>query len=242
MSLTPSINFVCQRALRLIGEYALRASGPRPEAMEEATYWLDMQMGFVSAMELTWWLVPATATFPLVAGQRDYTLMDVIGQEQAPDGIQFVSALFVDDATTGAEVGQVNLLRRHEFEEALGQNANAEGPPSLGHIDRQRNPTLRFVEAPDTATAYRARVVFQSYSPDLTATKDLRKLATFRDGWTLYLVYALAAHLASGAVRRLPSDEVRQLEGKAKEYLYHLQAHDGHEAQTEHRVRFHNLG
>lgn len=242
MSYAPSINFVCQRALRLIGEYALRASGPRPEAMEEAVYWLDMIVASVAAQELTWWMVPATGTFVLEPGVRDYDLARVLGAEQAPDSVQFVSAMFVDDADSGQQIQQLVLLRRHEFEEMAGVNAGATGTPQYGYVDRMRNPTLRLAETPDAATTYRLRVVFQGYSPDLVSGRDLKLLTKFRDGWTLYLTYALAAHLAAGAVRQLPSDEVDRLDRRAKEQLFHLQARDGHEHQTSNRVRFHNLG
>lgn len=242
MSYAPSINFVCERALRLIGEFALRSSGPRAEAMEEARYWLDMTVAHVASQQLTWWMVPATATIDLEAGVRDYDLARLLGTAQAPDGVQFVSAAFVDDAATGQEINQLVLLRRQEFEEAVGQNAGATGAPTTGHVDRQRNPTLRLVEAPDDVHTYRLRLVFQSYSPDLVSNRDLKMLTKFRDGWTLYLVTALAAALAAGPVRRLPADEVRDLERKAERYLRDLQARDDHEHPTDTRVQYHDLG
>lgn len=241
MSFGPSVNFVCQRALRKIGEFALRASGPRPEAMEEARYWLDMVVAHVAAMERTWWLVPETGTLPLVPGQREYDLTAALGPGQAPDGVQFVAAVSVVDAASGKLLSSPPILRRLEFEETLNANPGAVGLPTACYIDRDRNPTLKFVEEPDTA--HTVRVVFQAYAPNLVQTQDMKLLSFFRDGWTMYLVTALSERIGNGPVRKLPADEVRDMRADANKLLYELHSYDHHEQHSHpRRVQFHNLG
>lgn len=240
MSFGPSVNFVCQRALRLIGDFPIRASGPRPEAMEEAGYWLDMIVAHVAALQKTWWLTPATQTFTLTAGERTYDLAAVLGKAKAPNGLQVVSQIHVLDTEGLTELSQPPLMRRQEFDEMLAQHLSDEGVPSACYIDRMRDPTLQFLEAP--AEAYQVRIVFQGYAPKLTNTKDLKLLTSFREGWSMYLVTALAARIGNGAVRKLPADEVRNYAAEAEKLLFELQAYDAHEQQTERRVRFHNLG
>jgi hypothetical protein len=237
----PSINFILQRALRRIGAFAVSSSGARANEMEEARYWLDMHMAHLAARKRTWWLVQETQTFPLVAGQREYVLEEVLSPEAGVDGIQTVIALYVDQAATGAVVQQVNLLRRQEFEEAVGDAVNASGPPSAAHIDRAQRPTLRFLEAPDDAVPYVARIVYQTYSPDLVAGRDNRRLERFRTTWDLYLVTALASLIANGPVRKLPKDEVDDLKREAAVLLHDLESYDDHEQEnTPVRVLFHD--
>lgn len=242
MRFAPSINFVCQRALRKIGEFGLRSSGPRPEAMEEARYWLDMLVAHVATQERTWWLVPQTAAFPLIAGQRDYSLLDAVGATQGPDGIEFVAAVLIVDAATGQLVNDVNVLRRIEFEQLRARDATATGAPSACYINRDRSPTMQFLEAPDDAIEYECRVIFQGYAPSLLNGDDNARMVKFRDGWQLYLVTALAAQIGDGPVRKLPADETKKAQADAARLLLDLQSYDAHEHQTEHRVRFHNLG
>lgn len=241
MSIAPSINFVCERALRKIGEWALRSSGARPEAMEEARYWLDMSVAHVAAMERTWWLVPRTGTFRLEPGKREYDLAQVLGPDQAPQSLQFVAAIAIHDAAGGQQLCAPPILRRLEFEEHLGASPGAVGLPSACYIDRARDPVLQFVETPDTP--HEVRVVFQGYAPKLVDSQDLKLLTFFRNGWTLYLVTDLAARIGNGPVRMLQADEVRQMRADAQKLLFDLQAYDSHEQHSEpRRVQFHRLG
>jgi hypothetical protein len=242
MRLAPSINDVCKRALRKIGEYALRASGPRPEAMEEARYWLDMVVAHVATLERTWWLIPRTGTFPLIPGQREYNLVDALGPAQAADGIEFVVAIMIVNAASGNLVNDVNMLRRIEYEQLKAHDPAASGAPSACYIDRDRTPTVHFLEVPDDALPYQAKVVFQGFAPSLLNGTDNERMVKFRDGWQLFLVTALAAQIGDGPVRKLPADETHKMRADAERLLQQLQAYDAHEHQTEHRVRFHNLG
>lgn len=241
MERNASINFVLQRALRRMGAYPISSSGPRPAEMEEARYWLDMHVGHLAARKRTWWLTPSTQTFPLIAGQRDYVLDEVLPTAGAANGVQAVIALYIDEAATGAEVGPVNILRRQEFEDLVGANTTASGPPTIAYVDRAQRPTLRFLEAPDAAVSYVARVVFQSYSPDLKVGRDLARLEQFRSAWTLYLVTATAMLIGNGPVRKLPKDEVDDLKREADALLRDLEAYDDHEQQdTPVRVQYYD--
>lgn len=241
MPFAPSVNFVLQRALRKIGAFPTSSSGARPAEMEEARYWFDMVVSHLAARERTWWLVPETATFPLVAGQREYALTDMLPPDDAEDGMQAVVAIWIDDAATGATLGQVSILRREEYEGEVGYAANASGPPSTCYIDRSQRPTLKFVQAPDAVGSYRARVVYQTYAPDLRTGRDIKKLERFRSTWTLYLTLAVAAQIADGPVRKLPRDEVQDMKRDAAAYLHDLESYDSHEQHNDPVVvQFHN--
>lgn len=241
MSFAPTINFVLERALRKIGATAITSPAARAREMVEARYWLDMVVGHLAGRERTWWLVPRTATFLLVAGKREYDLNEAVGIAQAPDGIEFVVAVYIDDATTGAAVGDVNLLRREEYEAEVGETINAVGVPSGAYIDRAQRPTLMFLHAPGAGRSYRARVVFQSYAPNLVSTRDLKLLERFRSAWTLWLVTATAAQIGNGPVRKLPKDEVDDMKRDAGSLLFDLESYEGHEQNNQPSgVQFHN--
>jgi hypothetical protein len=241
MPFAPSVNFVLQRALRKIGAYPITSSGPRAPEMEEAAYWFDMQVAHLAARKRTWWLVAETAVMPLVAGQREYALADVLAPDATEDGLQAVIAVWIDDATTGAGLEQVNILRREEYEAEVGAAVNASGVPTACHIDRAQRPTLRFVQAPDAAGSYRARIVYQTYAPELRRERDIAKLDRFRTTWTLYLVSALAAQLADGPIRKAPRDEVQDMKRDAAALLHDLESYDDHEQHDEPTVvQFHN--
>ena len=241
MPFAPSVNFVLQRALRKIGAYPTSSSGAKPMEMEEARYWFDMMVGHLAARKRTWWLVPETATFPLVAGQKEYALADLMPMDDIEDGLQAVVAVWVDDATAGATLGQVSILRREEYEAEVGYSANATGAPSSCYIDRAQRPTLRFIQAPDDARSYRVRIVYQTYAPDLRTGRDIQKLERFRTTWTLYLTLALAAQIADGPVRKLPRDEVQDMKRDAAAALHDLESYDDHEQHDDPVVvQFHN--
>ena len=241
MPFAPSVNFVLQRALRKIGAFPVSSSGAKPAEMEEARYWFDMVVGHLAARKRTWWLVPETATFALVAGQKEYALADLMPLDDAEDGLQAVVAVWVDDATTGATLGEVSILRRQEYEGEVGYAANAVGPPASCHIDRTQRPVLKFVQAPDAAGSYRARVLYQTYAPDLRSGRDIKKLERFRTTWTLYLTLAVAAQIADGPVRKLPRDEVQDMKRDAAAALHDLESYDDHEQHDEPVVvQFHN--
>lgn len=241
MPFAPSVNFVLQRALRKIGAFSIASSGARPAEMEEARYWFDMVVGHLAARKRTWWLVPATATFPLVAGQRDYELASLVQDDVMDDGLQAVVAVWVDNATTGATLGQVSILRREEYEAEVGYAVGASGPPSSCYIDRSQTPTLKFIQAPDSAVSYRARMVYQTYAPDLRTSRDVQKLERFRTTWTLYLTLAVAAQIGDGPVRKLPRDEVQDMKREAERALHDLESYDDHEQHDEPVVvQFHN--
>lgn len=241
MSRDASINFVLQRVLRKIGAYPISSSGPRPAEMEEARYWFDMVVGHLAGRKRTWWLVDRTATFALIAGQREYQLDDVLAPDETADGLQAVIGMWIDDAATGVELERVSLLRREEFEGLIGGAVNDTGVPSSAHIDRQQKPLLRFLQAPDAARSYQARVLFQTYAPDLTAGRDIAKIERFRSTWNLYLVAAVSAVVGNGPVRKLPADEVRDMKADAEGYLRDLEAYDDHEQHDEpQQVRFSN--
>ncbi|CAB4144089.1 hypothetical protein UFOVP469_11 [uncultured Caudovirales phage] len=244
---------IIDRALRKIGQFPTRSSGARADDVDETRYWLDMIVGHQSARQRCWWLVPATATFNLVAGQEAYDLAAALGGTQAPNGVEFVIAVVLYNRTTGTDIHEVPIARRTEWElrrfpnrdrspdaspwewsEARDPTVGADvaGQPSLCHVTRDQAPTIHFAPVPDANTDYGVRVVFQSYSPDFTRAAADERILNLRTTWNLWLVTALAYEIGNGPVRKLPADEVRGMKQDAINLRGELEAYDAHETQT----------
>lgn len=234
-----SVGDICERALRRIGAYAIRSSGPRPEEMDEARLWLDMQIGHLSARARTWWLVPATATFPLTAGVAAYDLNSVLSA-LAPNGVEFVIAVYLFDPVINRDIREIKLLRRLEFEAI--EDKLRQGSPCHAYVTRDTRPTMTFADpVPDGVKPYSVRLLLQQYAPNFAAIGNTSKATMIRQAWNLYIVTALAALLANGPVRKLPGDEVKDLKTEADRLLLDLEAYDAQEQANEpRRVRFYN--
>jgi hypothetical protein len=232
------IREICEQALGKIGAFATRSSGARPEEMERARYWLDMVVGHVAARQRAWWLVPRTGVITLAPGQSTYNLQTALGA-QAPDGVQFVIKLLLDEAGSGRNVHEVSILRREEWEAI--ENPLRAGAPEVAYVDRNRVPTLMLSPVPDSNRPYRLRVVFQQFGSDMTKNKGVDKTYAIRESWNLYLVTALAAQIGNGPVRKLPADEVKDMKDEARQLLFDLEAYDGQEQASEPRqVSYYN--
>lgn len=266
MSRVFSANEICERALRKIGAYAIRSSGARAEEMEETRYWLDMVIGHLSARKRTWWLVPTTGSFKLLPNISNYDLNQALGPQQAPNGIGAVISVQIvtngvasggpdsypnalgwpgngDEAGDIISVGpnglpNIPIVRRQEFEAMV--DATGRGAPRACYVDRHQSPSITFTPVPDGASTYTARIVFQSYAPDLTTRQGNTKLGEFRTAWYLHLVTATAYEIANGPVRKLPKDEVMEMKQEALRLLADLEAYDDQEQAGPGRVAFYN--
>lgn len=262
-------NEICERALRKVGATAIRSAGSRPEEMKEARYWLDMLMGHIAARKRTWWLVPKTATVVLTPQTWSYDLNQLLGPAQNAGGIQAVVDVWLGTqgivgpdaypnvpgwlpATDGEQqmptygpngLLRLPIVRRQEWEgvqvvELPG--GTQYGAPRFVYIDRADKPTIQFSPAPDSGGPYTIRIVFQTYSPDFAGAQGYTPLALARETWNLCIVTGLAKQLGNGPVRKLPADEVREMQIEFDHLLLDLEAYDDEEQAGPGRVIFNN--
>lgn len=227
-----SVTEICERALRKIGEFSINDSAAGAQQMEETRWWLDMVVGHIAAKQRRWWLVPATAPITLVAGQATYPVPPALGEAQGI--LHMISAWRVALAdTTNRE--EVPLLRRREWEER--QNPGGSGDPECIWVDRTDVPTISVHPTPMAPINYRLEVVYHRFAPDLSprSGRSHVPLAGVRQAWNLALVHALAAEIGNGPIRKLPADEVRDMQESARRYLHDLDSYDAHEQAGEPR-------
>lgn len=240
MSRLLSINEVCERALRKIGAFSINDAGADAASMEEARWWLDMVVGHIAATNRRWWLVPDTVPVTLTAGTAIYPVTTAIGSAAAVGILHVVSAWRVS-LTDESDRVPVSILRRREWEEREG--AGDAGLVDGIYVDRADIPTIRVHRTPADPVGHRLDVVYHRFAPDLSprAGRAHVPLAGLRQSWNLALVHALAAEIGNGPVRKLPGDEVRDMQQTARRLLNDLDAYDAHEQANEpRRVEFYD--
>lgn len=223
-----TVTEICERALRKIGAYSIADTGADGVEMEEARWWLDMLVGHVASRKRTWWLVPSTAPLTLVANTASYNLKT--GLSGAPK-VQHIVGVWAVNLDSG-DREELSLMRRQEFE-ALNQADT--GPPAAVWVDKSGDPTLHVYPKPVAPIAHRLDIVFQKFADDNKALVSTSAVPDARTPWNLFLVTALAAELGAGPVRRLPADEVRDMQQQAERLRLDLEAFDEAESPGEFR-------
>lgn len=234
-----TINQICERALRKIGSTSINDSASRANEIEEARWWLDMVVGHIASIRRRWWLVPATKAVPLVAGTTAYPVTTALAE---PDGILHIVSAWRVSLTDSTDREEVKILRRQEWEER--EEAGSNGRLDAIWVDRTDVPTINVHRVPATPITHRLEVVYHRFAPDLTPLrgKSDRPMEGLRQAWNLAIVHALAAEIGNGPVRKLPGDEVRDMQNTAKERIAELDAYDAHEQANEpRRVAFNDF-
>ncbi len=230
---------ICRLALQKGGFYTTNDTGPRGPEMERAREWLDLVVGNISARRRCWWLHPETAVIPLTAGTASYDLNAAVGQQLAPNGVDYPTSAYLARAD-GSTVKEIAILRREEWE-GMDRIPADRGEPCFIHIDRAKTPTLRIHPPPLQDGEFELRIVFQAVTADLTKGLFSDRMVNFHDAWKLCLVVSLAAQLIDGPIRKFPQDEVRDMKAEAEKLLSDLETFNSMEHANEPRpVAFFN--
>ena len=233
MSSLLSASEVCETALEKIGSYSINDTAADGEEMKRAAKWLDLVVGEMTETERCTWLIEDTITVPLVGGQATYNLANALGASYPPDGVMFITSVWVTDGTSDQPT---EMKRRASYEELTVKSST--GKPKLIYIDRlsdkdRQSFTVYPVPVDD---AHSLKMVLQKHAPDLR--NDVGKKAHgFHNGWQKWLVLATAAEIGDGPVRRLPSTEVDRIRRDAQMSFDKLQASANRENVAPRRVR-----
>lgn len=222
MSRLLTVREVCERSLRQVGAYAITDSAADPEHLQEAINWLDMLVAHYTGRQRCWWLVPATISFTLTAGQNTYDLHDAMGASKPATGVQFVHSAAVTESGA-SDSHPLEVIGRTQWEEI--PDKTIENRPTKFYVDRLSDPTLYVFPTPPTSPAMTLAMVAQSYAKDLTSGTS-EQATGFRAAWNLWLVTALSARIGAGPVARLPDGEVRDMRDEADKLWLDLQGFD----------------
>lgn len=232
MSRVLTVSEICERALRKIGVVSINDSAAPGGYVDEARWWLDMVVGHIVAKQRRWWMVPVSHAVTLTAGQAEYPAATSLGEAA---GIMHVVSVWRVSLTDASDRAEVTIMRRSEWEgrEAAGST----GIPEAVYVDRADKPTIRVHPTPSAPILHQLEVVYHRFGPDYSprVSNPNMPLDAMRQTWNLAIVHALAAEIGNGPIRKLPADEVRDLQLTAKRLLDDLDAYDAHEQAGEPR-------
>lgn len=212
-----SVRSLCERALRKIGAFSIRDTEADPEEMAETMFYLDLLVAHVTGTRRVFWLVPATLELPLLADTAEYDIADIT--DYPTDGVAFPINAWLRDSSGHDE--PVELVRRRAYENIPDKDGG--GAPQVVHIDRLTSKKV-YVHPVPTDASYTLRIEAQVYSAsyDVTENPNAEMRHGFGPEWQLWLIYALAAEIADGPVRRLPAPEVDRMRNTAARMLVEL--------------------
>lgn len=213
---------ICEEALGAIGEFPVTSSAPDGEYLRRAMTWLDLNMAQLAGTTELFFIVPATISFTLTNGTSSYNLYSALGAELPLDRVQFPLRAWLEDAAGNRS--PLDIVGSDVFEAV--PLATETGTPTMIHIDRlPTEPRLRIYPTPaasDPAT-WTVYLDVQTYAPNVapsgvTGTQPSSSVLTgFRQAWQRWLIFQLAADLASGPIIKLPKASLDEFRGQAKD-------------------------
>jgi len=217
MPISLSAKEIVERALRKIGSLSINDTAADTIELEEGLHWLDLIMSELAGTEYINFLVEDKVSFALSADTQVYNLKTVAGADWPNDGMAFPLSAY---AETGSSRQEVKLLSKARFD-ALDTAAG--GGPQYAYIDRSSDPVLKVWPTPgdDNVTF---ELTFQKFSSTFYGNSNSQ--TGLRPSWQRWAIYALAAEIGDGPVRRLPLREVDRFGKLADVTLFKLQAFD----------------
>lgn len=236
MSAILSARQICHRSLRDIGEFPVTESAPDGEQLREAMHRLDLIMAQIAGNRRLFHLIPDTLSVSITNGTSSYDLQSTLGADYPVDGIQFPVGAWLEDGDGNRF--DLPLVTRLEFETV--DKTGETGRPTMAHIDRLAEPTLRIYPTPDAddTTEWTVKLDVQTYAPNVapsgvTGTHPSSSVLTgFRQAWQRWLVLKLSIDLGSGAIVKLPQASLNNWKEEAEMAKDDLLAYENHEHET----------
>lgn len=219
---------ICEKALRKIGSFSINDTAADKEEVDEALSWLDACMSHLGGSSRIFFLVPGTLSLSLTGGTASYDLTDELSASLDGLGVQFPISANLKDSS-GNET-PLTIIKRGQYEEIADKDAT--GAPTMVYIDRLKEPTLTTYPVLDSnASGYTIELVVQQYSKDYKdSTGDT--ITQLRAAWNMWAVYAVSCEIGDGPVRRLPTQDLRDMRKERDRLLNELMAYENRSHAT----------
>ena len=211
---------IASNALSKIGAWPSSQSQPDERELKIAMSWLEMLLNNQSGIRPTagFWSV---IEIPIQSEIGDYDLEDYVKNA----GVQHVfSVSYV------TQLGNVEPLHVISEKDAVFKNLKDNGTPHCAAITKDVKPVLKVYPTPtlyDEDSGAVLRIRFQSFhaiiDPDGTNETNIM----LRPSWYLWLTYRLAYEIGGGPVRRLPTQELKDIKSDFMLMESQLYARDG---------------
>lgn len=218
---------IAERALRMIGAYAINDSAADESDVQESLWWLDMMIAYVGGIEDRFWLRKDEQSFQLIDGDQDYNLAQEL--PLLVTGVQFPVMAMLEDAN--GQRTPIDIVSQKVFRARA--DTTRTGTPERIYIDRLNDPVLYTDPIPDTTAAtYKIVLVLQTFHQStkprgVTGTSGIGNEQTgLRTSWNLWAATSLSAYIGNGPVRALPLERVKDYRDTAKNMLDELEAYE----------------
>ncbi len=216
---------IAERALRKIGAFAINDDEPDQADMQEALFWLDMEIAHQAGTNKCFWLMRDELEVDLTA------LTSELAQD-LETGVQFPKEAILDRGN-GNRV-PLKIISQREFRRRIAKPATT-GEPKWVFIDRLNDgPTMHVYPIPTSVeedAGQKIVLVVQTFAPSVKprgTTGDSGigvQLTGFPAAWNLWAVTALSALIGDGPVRRRPVQETERWKIDAQRLKLSLDAY-----------------
>ena len=222
---------VADRALRMIGAFAIHDDAADPDDAKEALYWLDMQLAHWCAKRPVMGLQRDELEITLVEDDASYNLKVELNATLAT-GVQFPTEALLEDGNGNRH--DLRIISHREFRRL--QLPTTSGTPHSVYIDRLNDPVMRVYPVPgENEAGWKIILTVQTYSPTVRPRNVNRDTALtnqptgLRAAWNLWAVTQLAALIGDGPVRALPADRTQRWEARAARLELDIQGYENRE-------------
>jgi hypothetical protein len=227
-----SVRQVCERALQKIGAFTTHDTGADQDELERSAEWLDMVIGNLTAQQRALWLVDNAVTKALTVGTASYDLLTFLDADAPETGVQFVVSAKI--VLSSGQEAPCDIIRRDAYEAI--DNKEQTGIPCQIYVDRLHpRPTFKTWPVLGTGQTASLRLKFARYANDADKKPIDKQKIDIPRAWNLWAVWALAAEIGDGPVRKLPDGEVRRIHTTATGLLDGLFAFENQEHANEPR-------
>ncbi|WP_417790287.1 hypothetical protein [Terasakiella pusilla] len=187
---------IVEGALRKIGSYSINDTAANSAEVAIGLEWLDIIMAELSGTRHLKFIVQDAASFTVPANQANYDLQNSLGENWPVEGMAFPLSLYL--IKVNGLRSEINLVTQNRFNEIASQPSK--GQPVCAYVDRTNRHQLKLWPVPVENTSL--ELTFQKFS-DIVAGRENASTG-LRKSWQRWAIYALAAELGGGPVRRLP--------------------------------------
>jgi hypothetical protein len=153
-------------------------------------------------------------------------------------GVQFPIKARLYSTASGTELHDLSLLRRVEYDEI--SDKLAAGAPTGVYIDRLNINNKLYPWPVPVDDTYEIRLTFETFSDKLNNEPLENTRLALPEAWNLWAVVALAAQIGNGPVKKLPEDEVEDMQDEAAALLLDLEPYSNQEHADEPRLVAYN--
>lgn len=225
---------VAADALREIGAYSPYDTAPDPSELAIALRKLQLFINEKVGTEKLWFFVPVTEAVSLTTSEDEYVLNDLLDTD-----LQFIYSIYCvrtdDDGTERRS--PVAIIGRDEYEQMKAETPDiADGIVEYAYIERDTAPNMYLIPAPSSSVTG-LEIQGQKYPSAVLATNGGQIDTGFSAAWERYLILQTAKDCGRGAVTKIDSSSMAELDKEFMTSEHYLLARNNKEHAKHNHVK-----